>query len=414
MRQRRREHHCWALALVPLVCASALAQSENEIVMRTQPALIFSEPPKRDYNLRLGPVNGRFFGSIQMEYSDNINLSAIDPQSDVYFFPNFGVGFQWPLSPQNILEFSLGLGYRAYIDHPELNSLQITPDSKLKYHMRIGRINLELHDQFQLQVDPLSRADISGGEGLINFQRIINDLGLQAQWPARKNLTIASSYDYVIDRSVNDEFTSLDRDDHTVAGGAFTKLGSAWTVGMNAAFTVTDYLRRIQNDGVSYSFGPHVSFKATRFITLDANVAYTHSEFDQSGTITDDSEFNGMSFAVAIRHTINSKMSHQLRGSRSVSPGFGSNFNDLSVLQYGLSWRLNSFISLNTTFAYEHLEQSGDGEIADRYIWYVGAGWQVARGWTLGVGYSFAWKDSDVAQRDYRQNRVTLDLTHDF
>jgi hypothetical protein len=384
--------------------------------MRSQPYPTFNQPPKRDYNLRFGPLTGRLHGSLQTEYSDNINLSQTDPQADVFFFPNFGVGFQWPISPQNILEFSLGLGYRAYIDHPELNSISVTPDSKLVYQLRVGRVNIELHDQFQLQVDPLSRVDISGGSGgsLLNFQRIINDAGVQAEWPARRNLTLVSSYDYTIDRSINNSFTSLDRDDHTIAVGGFTKLGSAWTVGINGAFTITDYLQRIQNDGISYSMGPQISFKATRFIIIDANVAYTHSEFDQSGVIIDDSEFNGISFALAIRHNINSRMTQNIRAARSVSPGFGSNFNDLTVLQYGLGWRMNSLISLNTTFAYEHLDQSGGGETADRYLWYLGTGWQVARRWNLGLGYSFAWKDSDVAFRDYRQNRVTLDLTHEF
>jgi hypothetical protein len=158
-----------------------------------------------------------------------------------------------------------------------------------------------------------------------------------------------------------------------------------------------------------------VSFKATRFLTIDAGVSYTRSEFDQGGAILDDSEFEGMSFSLAVRHNLNSKMNQTLKAARTLSPGFGSNFNDLSVLQYGFSWRMNSFIALNTTLAYEHLDSSGSaGETADRYIWYLGTSWSVARKWNVGLGYSFAWKNSDQALRDYKQNRVTLDLTYDF
>jgi hypothetical protein len=404
----------WTAALWP--AGDVWAQTaQDDFVMNTAPVPAFNEAPKRKYNLKWGPLNGRFFGSVQTEFSDNINLSENAAESDLFFNPNFGIGLQWPISERNVLEFSLGMGYRAYIDHPQLNSLQITPDSKLKYQMRIGKIDLLAHDSFQMQVDPLSRPDINGNSGLLNFKRVINDLGLKAEWPARRNLTVVSSYDYVIDRSLNNDFRALDRDDHTLGLGAFTRLGPSWTAGISSSVTFTEYLQRIQNDGISYSIGPQVTFKASRFITIDATVAYTHSEFDQSGIILDNSEFNGISFAVSARHNINSKMSQTLRGARSVSPGFGSNFNDLSVLQYGLSWRLNSFLSLNTTFAYEHLESSGTaGEIADRYLFYMGTGWEVARRWTLGLGYSFAWKDSNRALRDYKQNRVTLDLTHDF
>src|SRR5437762_2329353 len=112
---------------------------------------------------------------------------------------------------------------------------------------------------------------------------------------------------------------------------------------------------------------------------------------------------------------MNSRTTHNLRVAHSITPGFGSNFDELTVVQYGINWRFNSYLSLNSTLSYEHLHASGTlGERADRYLAYVGTGWQIARGWNLGLGYSFAWKDSDKALRDYRQNRVTLDLTHEF
>jgi hypothetical protein len=384
--------------------------------MRSSPYPTFNEPRLRDYNIKLGPLNGRLFGSLQTEFNDNINLAENGAESDVFFFPNFGVGFQWPISERNILEFAVGMGYRAYINHPNLNSISITPDSRLAYQMRIAKVNILLRDNFQLQVDPLSRPDLSGAPGaLLNYRRFNNDIGVQAEWPARRNLTLVSSYDYILDRSLNNDFTALDREDHNFAAGAFTKLGAAWNVGIVGSMTFTEYARRIQNDGTSYSIGPQVSWKLTRFLTLDANVAYTHSEFDQTGTIIDTSGFDGVSFGLAVRHNINSRMSESLRAARTLSPGFGSNFNDLTVLQYGLSWRLNSFIGLNTTLSYEHLASSGSaGETADRYLWYLGSNWSIARRWTIGLGYSFAWKDSNQALRDYRQDRVTLDLTHDF
>lgn len=384
--------------------------------MRSAPYLTFNEPPKRDYNLRLGPLNGRFFGSMQVEYSDNINLAETGAAADVYFYPNFGIGIQWPLSAQNLLEFSLGLGYRAYVDHPDLNSFQISPDSRLSYMMRIGKVNVILRDNFQLQIDPLTRADISGGTNgaLLDFRRFVNDAGVQAEWPARQNLSIISGYDFVLDRSLSDDFKSLDRNDHTLSLGANSQISASWSLGLSSAVTFSHYLQQVQNDGVSYSVGPQTKVKVTRFLTLEGSVAYTRSDYDQTGTILDNSDFSGVSFALAANHNINSRMSQSARAARSVSPGFGSNYNELSVLQYNLSWRFNSFFGLNTTFVYEHLKASGGGEIADRYVWYLGGSWDFARRWRAGLGYSLAWKDSDQPGRNYQQNRVTLDVTHDF
>jgi hypothetical protein len=408
----------WTLAYFCFsgACIAANGAQPDAFLMRSSPAPTYVEPAPQDYNLKFGRLKARFHGSIQSEYSDNINLEDSNPSSDVFFYPNIGVGFQWPISARNILEFNLGFGYRAYVDNPQLNSLQVTPDSRLLYQMRIGKVNVLLRDNFTLQVDPLTRPDISGTGGtLIDFKRINNDIGLQAEWQARKNLALVGSYDYVMDRTLNRQFQSLDRDDHTFAFGGYSNFGPAWNVGLNNSLTLTEYQQRIQNDGYSYSVGPQVTLKATRFITIDTTVSYTISKYDQTGTITDRSDFSGVSFSLGVKHNLNSRFSHNLRAGKSISPGFGSNFNELSVLQYGVNWRLNSFLNVNSTFSYEHLDASGAaGERADRYLWYVGSGWQVARRWSIGVGYGFAWKNSDQPARDYQQNRVTIDLTHQF
>jgi hypothetical protein len=393
-------------------------QYDHSFLMRTSPMPTFNDmPDARDYNLRWGPLTGRLHGSMQVEFSDNINLDEQNPQSDVYFYPNIGIGFQWLISPQNTMEFNLGAGYRAYVNHSDLNTFQISPDSVLLYRMRAGKVDLIFHDTAQVQVDPLSRPDINGtsnGE-ILEFRRLNNDVGVQAEWRARTDLAVIGSYDFLIDRTLNSEFTSLDRDDHNFALGVFRDIGASWNVGMLGAVTFSDYLRHVQNDGVTYSIGPHVSVKITKFISAEASVSYTRSDYDETGTIGDRADFSGLSYSFGIKHNMNSRTTQSLRVAHSITPGYGSNFDELTAVQYGINWRMNSFLTLNSTLSYEHFKASGGiGESADRFLFYLGTGWQIARRWNLGVGYSFAWKDSDQPLRDYTQNRATLDLTHEF
>jgi hypothetical protein len=409
------------LAAPGLALASSWAQEieyDHSFLMRTSPMPIFSEEPThKDYNLKWGPLTGRLYGSAQVEFSDNINLAERNAQSDVYFYPNFGIGFQWPISPQNSLDLDLGMGYRAYVKHSDLDTFQISPDSKLKYLMRAGKVDLIFHDSLFLQVDPLTRPDLSGTNNgaLLNYKRLNNDVGVQAEWQARRDLTLVAGYDYLIDRSLNSQFASLDRDDHTFALGAYSNFSSSWNVGLNGSVTFSDYLLHIQNDGVSYSIGPQATVKLTKFISADAGVSYTRSIYEHNGTIADRSNFSGVSYSFGIKHNMNSRTSQSLRLAHSITPGYGSNFDELTVAQYGISFRFNSYLNLNSTLSYEHLHASGSlGERADRYLCYVGTGWQIARRWNLGLGYSFALKDSDLPLRDYQQNRVTLDLTHEF
>ena len=80
------------------------------------------------YHLNWGPLKGRLYGAVQFEYNDNINLGDKGNRvDDFYITPNAGVGFEWLLAQGQAIRFHLGLGYRWYLKHSELNSVIITP-----------------------------------------------------------------------------------------------------------------------------------------------------------------------------------------------------------------------------------------------------------------------------------------------
>lgn len=403
----------WFLALTS--AAALHAQNDSSYIMRSAPYPIYYQSQPRDYNLKWGPLSGRFHGSLQTEWNDNINLSDSHARGDLIFHPQFGIGFLWPLSEQNVLEFGLSLGYRAYLDHPELNSLQITPGSRLTYQVRLGKVQVTFHDRYSIQVDPLSRPEISGGSSLINFRRFNNQAGFKASWEIMKDLNLTGGYNYLLDRSLSSDFKELDRDEHVFSLGAYRLLGPRLTAGLNSSYTITEYVQSVQNDGETFSIGPHIIAQLTDFISLDAGLSYTASTYDQSGTIADRNDFSGLTWFAGARHRMNSRTSQNIRLGRNVAPGFGSNFTDLFFLQYGLSLEAGPSLTLNTSFVFEDLTASGGlGEDSNRYLWYFGGQLRVSRAWNLGAAYSFAWKDSQLPNRDYTQNRITLSLARDF
>lgn len=385
-------------------------------IMRTAPYPAFTSPEPRNYNLKWGRMTGRLHGSVQTEFNDNINLAARNAESDFLIGPNIGVGFLWPISQLNVLQFDLGLGYRWYVNNSRLNSLNIAPDSRLNYQFAIRDVHLTLHDAFQIQVDPLLRGEISGRSGsTFNFRRFNNDAGLSADWQAFKDVGFVASLGYTMDRALSDEFRELDRNDYTFGLGTYYLVSPRWTTGLNFSYTVTEYVERIQNNGVSYTLGPRVSFRPSKFLTIDASAGYTTSSYSQTGTIGDRSDFQGASAQLGVQHRMNSRTSQSFRLSKSLNPGLGSNYTDTLSMQYGLTLRATKAISLNPSLTYETLASSGvGGEQADRYMFYVGTGFQFTRRWNMGVAYSFGWKDSQLPGRDYTQNRVTLDFTRQF
>ena len=405
-----------ALALFAWTAApSARAQEERNYIMQTAPYPIFFNPEPAQYNLKWGKLTGRFHASIGTELNDNLNLSQHHGEFDASFAPNVAVGFLWPISQKNNLQFELGVGYRFYVNHPQLDSLIISPNSRLDYRLFLEKIQITLHDNFFVQVDPTDRPDINGKSSTILFRRFNNTAGFIAEWKPRQHLGVYGGYDYSIDRSMADTFASLDHTTHTFSLGANYQLSPSLTAGLNASYALTTYSEPIQNDNESYRVGPYFTLKLSKFLSLDGAVGYSVSHFRHTGSLNDTSDFRGPVFEAGLRHIINSRLSHGLRMSRSHELGFGSNFNDLFSLQYDLQARMSSSIHVNTKVVYENFQTSGlAGEKAQRVLVYLGSGYQLTRRWNFAVAYGFALKDSNLPDNGYLQNRLTLDFSRQF
>ncbi len=373
-----------------------------------------SESPR--YNLKWGSLRGRVDASFQFEATDNLNLADTDPEADFSFAPQVNVGFVWQVSRDQMMHFDTGIGYRFYVNNPSVSSINIAPSSKIRHQLTIGPVNLEVHDGFTIQTDPTSLGAVSGTPGqLLNFRRFNNTVGLNASYEPIRNLTLDAGYDYAIDRSLSSQFTSLDRDVHVLGAGTFYAFTPKFTLGLQANYSMTEFLEKTQNDGSSWSVGPVVSYKPNNFFQVSGSVFYSVSQFDLTGTINDNENIGAVTYSMWLNHTLTRTIDHSLRISRSIGDGLGSNFTDVYAAQYGLRSRMTRKITLQGTLAYEHFLASGiAGEKADRILAYLGTGYQITSKWNMGVAYSYALKASDTVGRDYSQNRLTFDFTRQF
>lgn len=385
--------------------------------MQTLPYPTYSTPETSAYNLKWGKMIARVHASTQFEYNDNINLSDTNPRSDLSIGPQVGVGFLYPVSKNNLLQLDLGVGYRWYLDSPAVSSLMLAPNSRFDYRLFVGDLSLNFYDSISVQADPVSRPEISGVDqrDFINFRRLHNLSGVIAEWRPFRQWGFVGGYSFTLDRSLSSEYLELDYDQHTFSLGAIYQASSRLMLGLNHAYAMTLYRDSFQNDGAVYTVGPFASWEASRFILLDASVGYSLSSYDTGGRIADTSDFQGIVFQLGARHRINRRMNQNLRVGRTAGLGFGSNFTEMYQLQHGFQWQLNRAMSLNTIFSYEHFQASGaGGDSGDRYLAYVGFNYWLTKTWSTTLGYSFALKDSAIADRDYQQNRLTLELQKRF
>jgi opacity protein-like surface antigen len=408
---------CW-LSLMGMVVAagSAQAQTGGEAnYVRTSPYLPYSNPEPAKYNLKVGRLTARLYGTVNIEYNDNINLSETAPKADFSIGPTLGIGFIYALSKQHTLQFDVGAGYRWYLNNPSVSSFNIIPSSRLDYTLFFDEVRVNVHDFFQVQTDPISRVDISGNTGVFSFQRFVNTAGVQADWRPLRKWGFVVGYDYSMDRSLSRDFASLDHSTHTFSGAMEYLLSPRWTLGLSSSYSIHEYDQRIQNNGSGYTLGPTVTWKVSKNLVFNASVGYSVSQFNNDGTIGDLTEFGGIIYQFGAKHTLNRHMNHDLRLGFGTSLGFGSNFNETFTLQYTHRTQLSPAVHWNNTLVYENFLTSGLlGEKADRYTLYSGTSFQLTRNWSMGLGYSFSMKDSDQAGRSYTQNRILVDMARQF
>lgn len=403
-------------------CICAAFEMQAQVTPRSQvPGGIrppHNAPAGEDYNLKWKNLTARLSATVVMEYYDNLNLSEDKPVEDMYISPMLGVGFLWQLSQNTSLQFDMGVGYRWYLNNPSVNMINMAPNSRLDYRIRLkDLVEISLYDRFTVIGDAIGLADAAGQQNIQNFQRFNNTTGITANWNLVRQVSLQNGYSYTMDRSMSGTFKSLDRNDHSFFAGVFspTPFWPALTVGMNGSYSFTDYLQRQQNNSHSWTIGPVAQLQLTRSIFMDASVGYSVSNFDNSGSIQDDSDFKGITYQGGIRHQVNRVMNHEVRAGRSVSLGFSSNYNKTDFYQYSVSLEMIRKLRIDTSFSYEQVSVSGlPGEEAQRYIFYIGSGYAFAKNWNTAIAYQYAQRESDTSGRSYKQNRVTLTASRSF
>lgn len=387
----------------------------------------FGAPDPQRYRSLFGiPSLGTQFNvNLAVEFNDNINLGDRgNRESDLIVTPAGGMGLRWqPGSNTNqVIELNLGVGYRAYLNHSELNSLIITPSTHAEYKFGVGPVKLNLHDFFNTEIDPVSQGQIGATSvnpnQLLNYRRIQNTLGLGAEWSPYSNIALNAGYDYKIDRSLTEQFRSLDHDEHIFSGGVSYTVSDRLSFGFGGNYTLVDYTRDLQNDGAIWTFGPSVRYKIRPNLIFSGAVGYASSSFDRPTltSIQDSSNYRSVTYQASIRHNFRTNLGHELAVARGASLGIGNNFAAYTSLQYGIYYgQTDSKLRAQGTFTWENFKVSGlGGENANRYLLYLGVRYQLTRSLSTGLGYSYVLKDSDRAGLDYYQNRIILDATYQF
>lgn len=367
------------------------------------------------YNLKLGPAALRFGSSLGVEFTDNVNNSTTNVEADVSFRPAITAQLLWPLTGQNSLNFTIGAGYSFYVQHSELNQFFLTPGSELSFDIYSGDFLINLHDRFSISDNAYQDPTVAGTGNYAQFQ---NALGLSATWDLNKAV-VKAGYDHVnyISLGKNQSHPSGQSEVFSVSAGYALKPGQL--LGVELGGSLVRYSQAATNasysDGDQWNAGLFYESQVSQYLKFRGSAGYTVFAPQGSVPAASFTNYSGVYGQLGITHRINQYADYSLSGGRSITFGFYGGTIDLYSVRWQANWHVVHDIGIGTFFTYEHGTQIYAGaEIFDRY----GPGLSLSRAITTkltgSLAYQFYNRTSDIADRSYIANIVTLALAYQF
>ncbi|NGO38746.1 outer membrane beta-barrel protein [Limisphaera ngatamarikiensis] len=374
-------------------------------------------------DLRLGAWRFDLNATLALELNDNIRYEEVNPRSDLVVRPGFAVAALYPVTEKNVLTLNSGISYNAFLTHPDLNYLHVSPDSNLSFDVFVGNLLLNFHNRFHYTQEVADQPDVRGS---FNYGRLDNQSGLLAVWDLNK-LVVAFNYDHQIYQSTDDRYRFTDRTAELFGLRVGWLVTPLTPVGLEFGVGWTDFnnedpgLPIRLNDLFHYSAGLFYEMPAGRFIRLRAGAGYV--VYDPTTDVMiggrGGEPVDGVYADLSVQHQLTQHIRYVLSAGQQVRSGW---YADALRSWYGnltVSWNILRGYSLATSAGYERSEEEGgswfvDPEVYDRYSVGVAIGKRLGPNLAASLGYSHIVRDSNIHWRSYTQNRLVLTGTYTF
>lgn len=376
---------------------------------------------QNQYRFKAGPVLMRLDAIMGFEFNDNPNLLEDGDDADFAFYPQLELATLWPINKLNALSFNLGVGYRKYIDHTELDQLVITPNSELSVDIYTGDFIINVHERVSYTQNPVQDPSVSGTG---DFGGIENTAGVQADWDLN-DVLVTAGYDHFNFISTGSPLSDVqERSSEIFFARTGLQLGRGLRAGLEVGGGLTDYKREVFADNTEFTVGPFAELELSPQLRMRLSGGWVRYDFDQpAGDLSITNVVPNIPDSVSdfyagftVDHQISKFMSHRLSLGREARAGAASELMTLWYARYGNDWSVSKYVTLQGQVFYEDGKDRA-GFTTEKF-WRVGAGLgltiPLSRQLSTGGGYQLIYKDSDEQDQGYLQNLVTVEFRYAF
>lgn len=383
----------------------SLVRAESFNRARTQSR---AEEPLR---LRLGPVDLNFNTFVGLTYDDNVFLSENDARDDWYIRAGIGMDAFWPISDHSTLNATWGGSYEKYFQYSDKDRLSLT-QSSISYDYFEDHFDLNVHDRFSLSQEPGDNGSVNN---VAKFGGFENSAGVQTSW----NYDLAGwmiGYDHYNFISTTAASDRLQRTAEYLVARSTLNLYPFLRAGPEFSTGFTRYDQPILSDNENYSIGGFVDTEITAKLHLEARGGYSYYTFDPSASLPLATNHNSWYLTGSLAHHYNSRISQSLDGGYVNELGTNSNLKERLYGAYHVGMTFNARVSGGVSLHAEKIKE-GLGMEEEEYLRY-GVTPQVvvnlSHNASLQLAYSFLYKNSDLPNRSYKRNQVSLQAAYHF
>jgi hypothetical protein len=203
------------------------------------------------YNFQYGLLRFLVSSTLGFEYTDNVNGSDANPLADEIFKPQANARVYLPVTEQNALNLSLGVGYWKYLQNSQYDFVVIADGTELAFDVFVKDFRFTLYDRVAYKETPVQNSASGSGS---RFGGLENTAGLKTLWDLDK-LVFTADYGHESFLSSTKDYGFLNRGEELLLNRAEFRLNPLVSVGTELSGSVTRYEQEVLHDDLGYGAG---------------------------------------------------------------------------------------------------------------------------------------------------------------
>jgi predicted porin len=186
--------------------------------------------------------------------------------------------------------------------------------------------------------------------------------------------------------------------------------------GLDFNVSSNSYKEDINNSSTTYSLGPTFNWDITPNVNISGNLNYIVYQVTENGTNGDTSQPRDVQWGLSFLHIPRANFQYSLFTTQALNYGYLSNATRTTDIGASFQWRFLKRTTLRAAIVHESGQDSG-GIDPEKYTTDTGGfGLDFAMNprTTLSFDFEHSKKQSNVASRDYVQDRFIVGLAYDF